>query len=647
MEEGQFCASLTGVQTGIFARCLRTLAGVLVLLASDIAYAAVPSSGELADLTLEQLTNIKVTSVSRRSESLADAPASIYVISAEDIRRSGARTLPEALRLAPNLDVARADANQYAISARGFNSTLANKMLVLIDGRTVYSPLFSGVFWEAQDVMLEDIDRIEVIDGPGGTLWGSNAVNGVINIITRSSKDTQGALAAAGTGTVDRAGVARYGGQVGGDGTIRLYAKSSQEMQTTHADGTYVGDASYRSQAGFRADWAGIAHSTTLQGDAYSSDIDQVPGVRRISGANLLGRWIGQLSDDSSLNVQAYVDHTERSEPRVVHDIMTTVDIEVQHSLEIAPGHRFLWGGGYREYFDAVDNKATTTYAFLPEIRDLTLGNIFAQDEIGLGHGVRLIAGLKLEHNTYTGLEYLPNLRLAWKPAADQLLWGDISRAVRTPSRIDRDVFVPSSPPYVLAGGPNFQSEIVDVAEIGYRAQPTPALSYSVTLYHNFYSRLRSLEPTPQGPQWENKIGGDSNGAEAWGTYRVTDFWRLNAGLSLQRIRIAPEGDSHDTTSLPTLGNDPGNWWSVRSAFDIGARHELDIILRHVGALPNPQVPAYNAVDARWGWRISREFELSLVAQNMFDPHHGEWGAAASRAEFDRAVFVKLQWRTP
>lgn len=622
----------------------RGIAGAALVLACT---GAAAQADELADLSLEQLSNIKVTSVSRRAEALTDAAASIYVITAEDIRRSGARTLPEVLRLAPNLDVARADANQYAISARGFNSTLANKMLVLIDGRTVYSPLFSGVFWEAQDVVLEDIERIEIIDGPGGTLWGSNAVNGVINIITRSAKDTKGGLVAGGWGNTDRGGVVRYGNETASGLSYRLYAKNTDERQDERATGVPVDDGSYRTQAGFRADWARGIDGVTLQGDAYDSDIDQVPGVRKISGANVLGRWTRQFDDSSSLRVQAYFDHTERSEPGTVHDIMDTYDIEFQHAFEIAPGHRFLWGGGYRDSLDRVDNKTTIALAFVPEDRDLVLANIFAQDEIALRRDLRLIAGVKFEHNVYTGLETLPNLRLAWKPATDMLVWGEVSRAVRAPSRIDRDVLVPASPPYVLAGGANFQSEIVDVAEIGYRAQPTPALSYSLTAFHNVYEKLRSLEPTAAGPVWENKIGGNGNGAEAWGAYRVTDSWRLNAGVYFQQIDIRPNADSQDLNSLPSLGNDPHHWWNLRSALDIGAHHELDIMLREVGALPNPAVPAYTAVDARWGWHINHDLELSLVGQNLFDPHHAEWGSAATRAVFGRSAFVKLQWRMP
>jgi iron complex outermembrane receptor protein len=388
-------------------------------------------------------------------------------------------------------------------------------------------------------------------------------------------------------------------------------------------------------------------NSVTLQGDAYNSDIDQIPGVRKISGANLLARWTRQLDDTSSIRVQAYVDHTERAQPGTVHDIMDTYDLEFQHNLEISPGHHFLWGGGYRESPDRVNNKASIALSFSPENRNLILANIFAQDEITLGRDLRLITGLKFEHNVYTGLETLPNIRLAWKAAADQLVWGEISRAVRAPSRIDRDVLVPANPPYELAGGPNFQSEVVDVAEVGYRAQPTPALSYSVTAFHNIYERLRSLEPTAIGPVWENKIGGNGNGAEAWGTYRVTDAWRLHTGVYVQKIDIHPNSDSHDLDSLPSLGNDPSHWWTLRSSFDIGPRHEVDVMLRGMGALPNPSVPAYTAVDARWGWHINRELEFSLVGQNLFDPRHAEWGTAANRAEFARAVFVKLLWRMP
>jgi iron complex outermembrane recepter protein len=599
-------------------------------------HAATGEVADLADLSLEQLGNIIVTSVSRREEPLADAPASIFVITADDIRRSGAASLPEALRLAPNLEVARADANQYAISARGFNNTLANKMLVLIDGRTVYTPLFSGVFWEAQEVMLEDVDRIEVISGPGTTLWGANAVNGVINVITRSAKDTQGALIAAGGGNRERGADVRYGGSLSAAGHYRLYGMYVDRSNTERAGGTPIRDASNKGQVGFRADW----ESATFQGDAYSGRIDQQPAGREISGVNLLGRWQRSLGNESGIRLQAYYDHTERFQPATFKEQLDTFDLEFQHALRPSPRQTLVWGAGYRYALDRVENSAPL--AFLPPDRDLRWANVFVQDQIALRNDLDLVAGVKVETNSYTGAELLPNLRLGWRPGRNRFVWGAVSRAVRAPSRIDRDFFIPANPPFMLAGGPEFESEVADVFELGYRAQPSTALSYSVTAFHGRYERLRSLEPEPGGAQLENKIRGTNTGVEGWATWRPASIWRLSGGLVVMHEELELQADSRDIGGLAALGNDPSHWWSLRSGLDITPRLELDVMLRRVGALPNPSVPAYTAVDLRLGWRPTGQVEVSLTLQNLFDPGHAEWGAPANRAEYDRSVFLKL-----
>lgn len=602
----------------------------------------VADAAQLADLSLEQLGDIVVTSVSRRPEALADAPASVFVISAEDIRRSGATSLPEALRLAPNLDVARADTNQYAISARGFNNVLANKLLVLIDGRTVYTPLFSGVFWEAQDVLLEDVERIEVISGPGATLWGVNAVHGVINVITRPAGDTQGTLAVAGAGSRERGAAVRHGGKLASGGHYRVYAKLSDRDRSELADSTDMPDASEHVQAGFRADWGGAAQGFILQGDAYSGDLEMRPAGRDITGLNLLARWSRRLASGGSLRVQGYYDRTRRDHPGTLAERLDTFDVEAQHALAPAGRHRLIWGGGYRHARDRIGNSAAL--AFLPADRDLSWANVFIQDQLALRDDLDLILGAKAESNVYTGGEFLPSARLSWRLPAGQSLWGAASRAVRAPSRIDREFFLPGSPPFTIAGGPDFKSEIAEVYELGYRAQPLPALSYSLTLFHHDYDRLRSLEPAPGGAVLANNIVGSLTGAEGWGSYRVTDAWRLSGGWVLldQRLALAPGSAAINGTA--TLGNDPEYWWKLRSSFDLSPRHELDVMLRHYGARPDPRVPAYTAVDARFGWRAAPGLELSVLLQNLFDPEHPEWGAEPARAEFDRAVFFKVRW---
>lgn len=598
---------------------------------------------DLADLSLEELGNVVVTSVSRRQERLAAAPASIYVISREDIRRSGVTSLPEALRLAPNLQVARADTNQYAISARGSNAVLANKLLVLIDGRVVYTPLFSGVFWEAQDTLLKDIDRIEVISGPGATLWGANAVNGVINVITRTAHATQGAAVGAGGGNREQGAFARYGAQLGAETSFRVYGKVSDRESSELTDRRPVRDESDLAQIGFRLDSGSVTRSFTVQGDAYRGRVDQVPSERDIRGANLLGRFTQSFANDSTLVVQAYYDHTFRDHPTIFKESLDTFDLDVQYGFVPYESHALLVGAGYRHARDRVTNPAIQ--AFLPADKNLNWAHAFVQDEIALGHAVKATLGVKVESNPYTDAEVLPNARLAWQYADDRLLWAALSRAVRAPSRIDRDFFVPAAAPFLLAGGPNFDSEIANVAEIGYRANFGNHFSGSVTGYWHDFDRIRSLEPRPGGLMFENKIDGKTTGVEAWAEYRPIDRWRLSAGIVRQRVKFEREPDSRDTSGLIAAGNDPSGWWQLRSNFDLLQNVDFDVRARRISSLPNPYVPAYTAFDLRIAWRPVRQLEASLSVENAFDPRHPEWGSAANRAEFERAFFFQLVWR--
>jgi len=595
---------------------------------------------DLADLSIEELGNIQITSVSRHAERLSDAPAAIFVITGEDIRRSGATRLPEALRLAPNLEVARVSASSYAISARGFNNTAANKLLVLIDGRIVYTPLFSGVFWDAQDVMLEDVERIEVISGPGATLWGANAVNGVINVITRRASDTQGAFAYAQSGNLERGYGARYGGAEG-NVSYRAYGRVFDVFNTSTANGATLSDGWSKGQAGFRADWGTAANGFTLQGDGYRGSLDQVTDQNaHISGANLLARWNRDLAGWGSVQMQANVDQTERDIPGVFGEQLNIFDFEFQHGLNAIGGHRLTWGGGYRYGYDHVSNSAVL--AFLPANQRMRWANVFAQDEIALQENLRLTLGAKLENNYYTGTEPLPSARLAWKLEPQRLVWGAVSRALRAPSRIDRDFFV--GPPLQLNGGPDFVSEVVKVFEIGYRDQPSPQATYSISVFHNIYDRLRSVEPAPGGGVvLGNKMEGSGTGLEAWGNYQAARNWRLSAGAFFLRQRLSFQPDSGDTNAS-AAGNDPAHQWLLRSSLDLPNRSELDIGVRRVGALPNPSVPAYTAVDVRYAWRLLRELELALIGQNLFASSHAEFGNAATRSEMARGAYAKLRW---
>lgn len=608
-------------------------------------YTAAQSTSSLKQLSVDELLDVQVTSVSKRRESLADAPAAIYVITAEAIRRSGATTLPEALRLAPSLQVARADSVQYAISARGFNNAVGNKLLVLIDGRTVYTPLFSGVFWDQQEIMLEDVERIEVISGPGAALWGANAVNGVINVITRSALETTDTLMVARAGGNERGTAVRLG-QAFGDGAIRVYGKYSQFDHTSRANDTPIPDSWHRGQVGFRADWSAGIDAFTLQADAYKGDSEdrgsvgtfRLPEIA-ISGANLLGRWQREL-DGSQLQLQAYFDHSERDDALFYEPKADIVDVDFQYAM---PGvrHRVLWGAGYRYAWDDIDPGFATV--FVPDSRSLQWGNLFVQDEIHLADSVDATLGIKAERNDYTGMEYLPSARLAWKLTANDLLWGSLSRAVRAPARYDRDVRFPGFKPYFVVGGPNFQSEVANVAELGYRAQRT-SWSYSVTAFAHLWDKLRSGSAIPV--EIENKIEGTVAGVEAWASYRPVWFWSLAGGVTYLHEDLRLKRGSTDPVGVDnaTLRNDPDYEWSLRSTFDLPRDVQLDLQLRHVDSLPQPVVPAYTELDVRVAWRAFGQLELSVVGRNLLHDSHAEYGDAPIRSEFDRNVYGQVRW---
>lgn len=602
---------------------------------------------------------VEVTSVSKRPERLAEAAASIYVITGDDIRRSGARTLPEALRLAPNLHVAQAHASGYAITARGLNNTAANKLLVLIDGRSVYTPLFSGVFWDVQDVLLEDVERIEVISGPGSTLWGTNAVNGVINVITRSARDTQGTLLAAGAGNREFGGAARYGGSLGSNGGYRLYAKHLDHDHTWTGSGMAKTDAWHKTQAGFRADWGGARDQFTLQGDAYRGSMGQpLPGTISIagitlaldtipvSGANLIARWARALEGGSSVSVQAYVDYTERTVPPTFSENLTTTDVQVQHSLRPIGLHTITWGAQYRYARDRVDNSEFV--AFLPARVNQTWLSLFAQDEIALSSTVKMTLGARLERNDYTGYEFLPTARLSWALAPDHLLWTAFTRTVRAPSRLDRDTFVPGTPPFLLTGGAPVRSEIAKVYEVGYRGRPLKSLSYSATVFRADYDHLRTQEIAASGTSvfFGSGMEGETTGVEMWALYQVLPTWRLRGGLTFLDERLRLKAGSNDFTAPRAQeGRDPERTWMVASSVDLTHRIELDMRLRYVSALTGPPVPAYSAADLRIGWNVRKDLELSVTGENLFDNGHAEFTDAVTRTEFRRSVFFKILTR--
>jgi iron complex outermembrane recepter protein len=626
-------------------RAATVFGAVLAWAGCSSAFAQAPPAPDLTELSLEELGEIEVTSFSRRPEPLADTPASLYVITADDIRRSGATSLAEALRLAPNLQIAQVDAGQYAISARGFNNLVANKLLVLVDGRTIYTPLFSGVFWDQQDVLLEDVERIEIISGPRAAMWGANAVNGVINVITRAAGDTRGALVSVAGGNRRQVVGLRYGGGAGTRGHFRVYGKATRADANQRRDGTSLLDGRHWLQGGFRADWRAGRDGFTVQGDAYRVESEHRGTVLgfdlgrvELTGTNLLARWTRQVSDRSDLRVQAYFDKARRRDAVLFQPDATLFDFDVQHGITLGE-HRLTWGGGYRHGSDQVDDGILV--GFRPTSRSLDWVNAFGQGELHLTETTDLTLGAKLERNGYTGWEFLPGVRLAHKPAHGHLVWGAVSRAVRAPARLDRDVIAPFGANIV--GGPDFVSEVANIYQLGYRARPWRWLTGSLTAFRHDWDRLRSGTAPPV--IIENRIEGPVDGVEAWLSWQPRRAWRLSAGGTALRKRLRLEAGSTDPVGVqnPNLANDPTRQWLLRSSLTLGGRHEIDAMVRHVTELPNPAVPAYTAVDARYGWRLRDDLELAVAGQNLFDARHSEFNPAQN-GELERAVLVSLRF---
>jgi iron complex outermembrane receptor protein len=625
------------------------------------------SIGALKQLSIDELMNLEVTSVSKLPEPFGRAPAAIQVITQDQIRRSGASSIPEALRLADNLDVAQQNSHDWAISARGFNTALANKLLVLVDGRTVYTPLFSGVFWNVQDYLLKDIDRIEVISGPGGTLWGANAVNGVINISSKSAKDTQGLYLEAGGGgpeLKDFTGV-RYGGTLAPDIYFRAYGKYFDRGNEVYANGNNAADSWNMRQGGFRIDSYGSPGNVlTVQGDLYGSDLNVAAGGKgNTAGGNLLGRWSHVISADSNTSLQVYYDRTHLVDPitnpyavstEILTDDLETYDLDFQHHIRVGERNRIAWGFGYRFTHDVVEE--AQNLAFLPPTLDHNLYSGFVQDEVILVKDLFFTLGTKLEHNDYTGYEWEPSGRLQWNVAADQMLWTAVSRAVRTPSRVDRDIRQPNSSTPILVGNSDFRSEILTAYELGYRARLGSEASASLSTFYNDYTKVRSLNPTPDTIvplHFANDLIGDTYGAELSADYQVLEHWLLHGGYDLlkENIHVKSGGFDYDHALYET--EDPQQQIFLRSSSDLPRNLELDGALRWVdkliannNGLP-ATVPSYFELDIHLGWHPIPKLELALVGQNLLHSHHPEYGAPTgipNREEIQRSVYGKISY---
>jgi iron complex outermembrane recepter protein len=638
------------------------------------------SEQALQQMSLEQLGNVEVTSVSKEPEEVWRTPAAIYVITQDDIRRSGATSIPEALRLAPGVEVARIDSDHWAVGIRGFGGEFSKSLLVLIDGRSVYTPLFAGVYWQVQDTLLEDVDRIEVIRGPGGTIWGSNAVNGIINIITKNAAATQGALASLSSGNVDE-GIAgyRYGGMHGQGFHYRMYGKGFLRGPEMHPDGGNF-DEWKTGQIGFRSDWNKNSRDTlTWQGDMYEGlDGERVgvsfysppseevlDGPHHVGGANMLARWQRQINDNSDLQLQVYYDRTSRFSPQL-DEIRNTIDIDFLHHLKLNWGQDFLWGVGARWSPDDIRQKFTTL-DFEPHNETDKIYSWFLQDQIPLGTpNFSLTLGSKFEHNNYSGFEVQPDARLLWTPTRRQSFWAALTRAVRTPSRLDQDLqltdFLQANPPIFLrvVGSPSFKSEHLLGSEIGYRTLLVRKLYMDVATFHNNYNDLYGYGPgtvlTETDPPparlvlqlpLANALKGDTTGIEVAPDWKPSAWMELRGSYSYLHLFVHDKPGFTDAINTASdNGSSPHHEMDAQSLFNLPKKLEFDATYRYVSALPAQTVNAYSTCDARFGWNAAAGWELSINGQNLLQPNHAEFGSDVDTiVGIKRAVYAQIVWR--
>jgi iron complex outermembrane receptor protein len=639
------------------------------------------NGGPLKQLSLAQLGNVEVTTTSKEPEEVWKTPAAVFVITQDDIRRSGATSIPEVLRLAPGVEVAQVDSDHWSVGIRGFGAVLASKLLVLIDGRSVYTPLFAGVYWQAQAVPLEDIERIEVIRGPGGTIWGANAVDGVINIITQNTKDTHGSMVSLGGGNVDQGtGTVRYGSGNGRGFNYRVYGLGFIRGADFHSNGP-IFDEWRMGQAGFRTDWDRNTRDTfTLQGDIYRegagdattyalySPPSQVNayGTTKLTGGNLLGRWKRVLNEGSDFQLQAYFDRTNHFEPEF-GETRDTFDIDFLDHLTLPGQQNFLWGLGARVSPGNVV-QLVPTIDFLPQHRTDLIYSGFVQDEIAFfDHRLSLTLGTKLEHNNYTGFEVQPSGRLLWNRTPRESLWGSVTRAVRTPSRLDTDVeltdfaTVTPLPIYLrVSGNPHFQSEELIAYETGYRRLVTPHCYVDVALFYNDYNDIYSfqvgvpfLETSPAPVHaiipllTSNGIKGTTKGFELSPDWKPVNGWELRATYSYLDMELENKASSNDPTSVAGYeGSSPRHQVVIQSLVNLPKKLEFDQTYRYVSALHAQTVASYQTMDTRFGWHITPELELSVVGQNLLQPHFAQYGGdPGGPVAVKRSVYAKLVWR--
>ena len=631
-------------------------------------------------MSLEDLMglHIEVTSVTKHAQPIASAPAAIFVLTNEDIRRSGARSLPEALRMVPGISVARINSSTWAVSARGFNGRFNNKMLVLIDGRSVYSTTFSGVYWDVQDVLLEDIERIEIIRGPGAVQWGSNAVNGVINVITRTAAQSQGAFLETGIGTEEKHFVgARFGGTLGDDGHFRVYGKSADHEGRELHPGDTVDDDWHQKRAGFRADWSVSDKDTwTVQGDVYRGHADSPEtapiytppfvvmrnGDTDVDGGNLLSRWTHVISEDSGFSLQAYYDVTHRHES--TGQSIDTIDLSYQHHARLGARNEIVFGGGYRRTASDFLSSPTITVDSAKATDEIF--SAFVQDNIAIvPEELVLSLGTQYENNDYTGSELQPSARIVWTPDETHTVWGAVSRAVRTPSRLESEAEVtfqvfPDAGGFLdvvrLFGNDDLPAEELIAYELGVRFQPDEAVGLDLALFYNDYDSLSTLEggsPFFDGTNliipltFDSKLSGVTWGGELAADWNVSSTWKLRAAYSLLMMSLHPDADSSDTGVVSAEGNDPENQFHLRSLLDLTPTTQLDLALYYVDSAPALNNPSYIRGDARLGWRPAPWIDISLVAQSLFHDGEPEPGndIVGGSTDSQTAFYLSASWR--
>ncbi len=649
-----------------------TLILVVLVYTISIGWADV-SENEFLDFDLSELMQVKVISVTKKPQELADSAAAVFVISSDDIRRSGVTSIPDALRMAPGLHVARISSNKWAITSRGFNGFFANKLLVLMDGRSIYTPAFSGVYWDCQDYLLEDIDRIEVIRGPGAAMWGANAVNGVINIITKKATDTPGGLVSVGAGSHDEAMVGlRYGAQLSEIVASRFYAKVHERDESElHGSSQDAGDNGTTLNTGFRIDGDRGQDIWTVQGDFYKGDQNQhLINLARLSppwvyaaddnyeilGWNILTRWQHHFTAENVTTLQVYYDVAEREEFYLNQD-HKTFDLDFQHQFKLA-GHELLWGLAFRSICSDFDNSFQVSFTPTTLYHDLYSG--FIQDEISLSDTLHLTIGSKIEHNDYTGVEVQPSVRLLWQLAANQRLWAAVSRGVRTPSEVESygtmvTYVIPPFTTVVLNGDEHLDAEELIAYELGYRFNPVPSLTFDVALYYNDYDNLRSYTRVFPDSLFETQMDGYNYGLE------LAANWQPENGFSVQLAYTYfkgnfNQGDSSDLNSVPVAeGSSPQQQVSLRTAFDLNDNWQCDFWLRYVDELGTASIQAWNNdwdvngyvdLDVRLSWQVQQNLRLQLVGQNLLNSSHLEFIQESFTActEIKRSIYVKINW---